>query len=318
MLNREYRDSFWSFDSNGILLEDRLAPWTKGDSIGRNAFAYIFWPNDPYLKDTLMSCVKMRDDGYVQFYRYPNEGAHDMSRDHVSAIILALYINRDRDELLHILDNLPLQLSRRYWQTLDFWLWQKALRAELKGKPLARFIYREIFMFVNLLMFLVVVPWNFILRKALGVRRYRPEDIPNQDLKRWTGVRKWMYQKLIYPQFALYNLVWMVRSLRGQKSLLSAILMLECQNFVLKAALGRKISEAEYNSYVPTNGFQWAGVFDNGIDRIPRILTEAETRYNDIMKGNLDYHYFGLDDIMLNYKDVMVNNIKLNKQIVHY
>jgi len=318
VLNREYTKSFWAFDENGLLLEDGLVPWSKGDSIGRNAFAYIFWPNDPYLKDTLMSCVKVRDDGYVQFYRYPGEGADTMSRDHVSAIILALYVNRDREELLRILNNLPLQLSRRYWQTLDFWLWQKALKAELEGKTVRRFILRELFLLLNLLMFVVVIPWNFTLRKILGVKRYDTAEIPTREFKLWTGARRWIYQKLLYPHFALYNLVWMVRTLRGQNSLLSKLLMLECQNFVLKAALGRKIKKTEYDSYTPTNGFQWAGVFDSGVDRIPRILTEEETLYNDIMKGNLDYHYYGIDDIMLNYDDSIVGFIKSNKQIVQY
>jgi len=318
MLDKSYDKSFWSFDENSILLEDRKTPWSKGDSIGRNAFAYVFYPQESFLKDTLMSCVKVRDDGYVQFYRYPNEGADNMSRDHVSAIILALYINRDREELTHILDNLPLQLSRRYWQTPDFWLWQKALRSELKGKKVSYWILRELFLAINLLMFCVVVPWNFLLRKILGVKRYDPRDIPEMEYKPWTGVRMWMYQKLLYPHFALYNLVWMVRTLRGQNSLLSQLLKLESQNFVLKAVLGRKIKREEYDSYTPTNGFQWAGVFDNGIDRMPRLLTPEETAFNDIMQGNLDYLYYGIDKIMLEYDDSIVDLIKTNKPIIDY
>lgn len=318
MLNRDYTKSFWAFDSNGVLLEDRMSPWSKGDSIGRNAFAYIFWPNDPYLKSTLMSCVKKRDDGYVQFYRYPGEGADSMSRDHVSSIILALYINRDKEELLYILENLPLQLSRRYWQTLDFWLWQKALKAELQNKPIKRLVFRELFFFVNLVMFLLVVPWNFFMRKLLGVKRYNLADLPTREFKPWTGVRRWMYQKLLYPQFALYNLVWMVRTLKGEDSLLSKLLILECQNFVLKAVLGRKIKRSEYDSYIPISGFQWASVFDNGSDRSPRILTEEEAKFNDIMKGNLDYLFYGLDKIMLEYDDSIVNSIKSNQKIINY
>jgi hypothetical protein len=318
VLNRNYKESFWAFDDNGILLEDRLAPWSKGDSIGRNAFAYIFWPNDPLLKNTLLSCVKTRDDGYVQFYRYPNEGADTMSRDHVSAIILALYINRDREELIYILDNLPLQLSRRYWQTADFWLWQKALRADLKEKKISYWIFKRLFLLLNLLMFVVVVPWNFFMRKILGVKRYDVSEIPTREFKLWTGARRWMYQKLLYPHFALYNLAWMVRTLKAENGLLSLLLKIEAQNFVIKAVLGRKINQKEYDSYMPTNGFQWAGVFDNGVDRVPRLLTEEEVKYNDIMKGNLDYLYYGMDKIMLNYHDNVVNAIKENKNLINY
>ena len=318
MLNRDYKESFWAFDDNGILLENNLSSSSKGDSIGRNAFAYIFWPNDSKLKDTLLSCVKTRDDGYVQFYRYPNEGADSMSRDHVSAIILALYINRDKEELTYILDNLPLQVSRRYWQTADFWLWQKALRADLKGNKISYWVFRQLFILLNLFMFIIVVPWNYLLRKVLGVRRYDPIDIPSRKFEMWTGVRRWMYQKLLYPQFALYNLVWMVRTLKAKDGLLSRLLRLEAQNFVIKAILGRNIKREEYDSYIPTNGFQWAGVFDSGRDIEPRILTEEETKFNDIMKGNLDYLYYGMDNLMLDYHDDIVHAIKNNKHLINY
>ena len=128
----------------------------------------------------------------------------------------------------------------------------------------------------------------------------------------------WMYQKLLYPQFALYNLVWMVRTLKAQDGILSWLLRLEAQNFVLKAVLGRKINRKEYDSYIPTNGFQWAGVFDNGVDRVPRILTEEEVKFNDIMKGNLDYLYYGIDTLMLEYHDDIVQAIKDNKHLINY
>jgi hypothetical protein len=110
----------------------------------------------------------------------------------------------------------------------------------------------------------------------------------------------------------------MVRTLKAENGLLSLLLKIEAQNFVIKAVLGRKINQKEYDSYMPTNGFQWAGVFDNGVDRVPRLLTEEEVKYNDIMKGNLDYLYYGMDKIMLNYHDNVVNAIKENKNLINY
>lgn len=316
MIDRSYKQSFWAFDDNGMILEDRNAPWTKGDSVGRNAFAYIFWPNQSFLKDTLMSCIKTRDDGYVQFYRYPNEGAKDMSRDHVSAIILALYINRDRTELEYVLNNLPLQLSRRYWQTPDFWLWQKALKAELGGNRVQYWILKQLFFLLNTFLFCIIVPWNWFIKSVLFVKKY---DLTNlENFKGWTGVKAWMYQKLLYPQFALYNMAWMVRTLRGQNSVLSSILKVEAGNFVIKAILGKKISKEEYGSYIPINGFQWAHIIETGRDIVPRLLTKEETAYNDIMQGNLDYLYFGMDKIMLEYDDVLVEKIKNNEPIIFY
>lgn len=308
-------NSFWTFDENLMCLEDKH-PWSKGDSVGRNAFFYIFHPNQAWLKDSLLSCIKVRDDGYVQFYRYPNERANDMSRDHVSAIILALYLNKDYVELKWILDNLPLQLSRRYWQTLDFYIWQKTLKAEIEGKQTKRFILRELFLLLNLLMFIIVVPWNFMFRLILGVKAIKPDDLEGLQLKVQPKWKKWGYQKLIYPHFALYNLAWMIKSLNAEKGLLAWLLRFEARNFVLKAILGKPISKSEYESYVPLASFQWAGTFDQFIEWKPRPLTETEQKVNDINKSNLDYLYFKVDELMSRFDDEITNNIKNNKPIL--
>lgn len=308
-------DSFWQFDENQMCLEEGTE-WSKGDSVGRNAFFYIFHPNQLWLKETLLSCIKVRDDGYVQFYRYPDLGADNMSRDHVSAIILALYLNRDYDELKWILDNLPLQLSRRYWQTLDFYLWQKTLKAEIEGKRTKRFILKELFLLLNLLMFIFVVPLNFLIRLVLGVKSIKPEDLEGLELKVQPKWQKWAYQKLIYPHFALYNLAWMIKSVKAENGLLAWLLRFEVKNFVLKAILGKPISKREYESYVPLTSFQWAGTFDQFIEWKPRPLTETEQKVNDINKSNLDYLYFKVDELMSRFDPEIINKIKNNKPIL--
>lgn len=314
-ISRGSTESFWTFDENLMCLEDKHL-WSKDDSVGRNAFFYIFHPNHQWLKDSLLSCIKFRDDGYVQFYRYPNERANDMSRDHVSAIILALYLNRDYDELKWILGNLPLQLSRRYWQTLDFYLWQKTLKAEIEGKQTKKFILKELFLLLNLLMFIIVVPWNFMLRLILGVKTINPEDLEELQFKVQPKWKKWVYQKLIYPHFALYNLAWMIKSLKAEQGLLAWLLRFEAKNFVLKAILGKPISKSEYESYVPLASFQWAGTFDQFIEWKPRPLTETEQQINDINKSNLDYLYFKVDQLMSRFDPEITNNIKNNKPIL--
>lgn len=93
---------------------------------------------------------------------------------------------------------------------------------------------------------------------------------------------------------------------------------LECQNFVLKAILGRKITKDEYSTYVPISGFQWAGTIDSGIDGDLRKLTEPEIRFNDLTKSNLDYFYFGIDKIMFEFKDEVIEKIKKNQNLIFY
>ncbi len=315
MIKPEIKTTYWTFDEKLMSVEGNMA-WLQGDGSGRNAFYYIFHPDQQWLKDTLLSCIKVRDDGYVQFYRYPNRGADTMSRDHVSAIILALYINRDYVDLKWILDNLPLQLSRRYWQTLDFWLWQKTLKATIENKSTKRFILKNIFLLLNLLMFIVAVPWNMILRFLLQVKSVEVGEPRTKVQSKW---KNWVYQKLLYPQFALYNLAWMIKTLNAEHSLLAWLLRFDAKNPVLKRTLGGKqISKEFYESYTPATGFRYAGVYDNYTDHDVFTLSPDLSEFNDLNKSNLDYFYFQIDEIMQRFDPKIINQLKQHKPIIFY
>lgn len=313
MLSRDYKFSFWSFDDNDMLLEE-TNEWTKGDSVGRNAFAYIFHPDQTWLKDSIMNCVRQRDDTLIQCYRYPGLGADTMSRDHVSAIILALYINRDKEELKWVLDNLPWKLSRKYNQTFDFWIWQKALKF-----PKLKWILSQAFYIIQIVLFLLILPWNFLLRFLIGITEYEPWQMGEVEIPEMPRWKRFIYRG-IYPHFSLYNLCWQIRTMSSSflQKILIELVKLECQNFVLKAILGREITKEEYASYIPINSFQWAGNLDSGIDREMRKLEEAEVRFNDLTKSNLDYFYFGIDKIMFNFKDEVIEKVKENKNLIFY
>ena len=313
MLNQEY-NGFWRFDSNKIILE----PWENEntqDGIGRNAFAYICWPNESWLKDTLMTCVKMQDDGFIQLYRYPGKGAETMSRDHVGAIILALYLNRDAEELKIILDNLPWRLSRQYTQTIDFWLWQKSLKLEKW-----RYAIAQVFFILNILMFLFVIPWNFLMRSILGVYKIpiKQMNMP-EDFVEFTGWKKWT-DKSIYPHFSLFLLAWQIKSLPNSflKWLLQRLLRVESRNIVIDAVLGKKLTKEDYNTFQPTTSFIWASPMDSTVRAYFAPLSEEGSRYNDLNRGMLDYLWFGIDRIIEKSKDETIDQIKNKRPIIHY
>lgn len=309
--------TFWFFDENQMILE-RL-PWEnnaggKGDASGRNAFAYICWPNQTWLKQTFMQCVKQQDDTFVQFYRYPNEGADSMSRDHVGAIILALYINRDYEELDWILNNLPFRLSRKYTQTIDFWCWQKALkfRNTIKGS-----IFGNLFLVINLLMFTFVVPYNWIVRKILGIRQVNFYDAEPQLNFFEKGSWKWKLNKTIYPHFALFLLAWQVKTMQSSWLRLIVQRLLRCDsgNLVIDAVLGKKITKEQYEAFEPLTSFIWARRLESTDDV---FIVPNENEENDLNKGMLDYLYFGIDKIMSEYDDKIIASIKNQKPIIDY
>lgn len=313
MLNPTYDKSFWYLDEKGMILE-RLGYGEDGigDSAGRNAFAYICWPDASFLKESTLQCIKERDDGYLQFYRYPGKGGNTMSRDHVGAIILAFFINRDEAELDWILGNLPWRLSRKHSQTIDFWLWHRAIKRE-------SFWIAQIFYFLNILFFLIVIPWNFLIRKIIGIKKIdihkNPKFIKFQE-KTW----KWYLWKTIYPHFALFLLAWQIKVLPGSwiRWLLQKLLLLESNNVVINAVLGKPLSDKEWKSYIPTTSFIWSRRMDNSDDILLRKMNDEESRYNDLNKGMLDYLYYGIDEIMLNFKSEITDAVKNGEGIVGY
>lgn len=313
MLNPNYSRSFWYFDSNEMLLE-RLGYGDdgKGDSVGRNAFAYICWPNAPFLKESILRCIKMGDDGYLQFYRYPGKMADTMSRDHVGAIILAFYINRDEEELKWILDNLPWRISRKYSQTIDFWLWQKSIKWK-------SFWSAQLFYLINILFFLIVIPWNFLIRKIIGIKKIDLDNDP-KFIKFQEKTWKWYLWKTIYPHFALFLLAWQIKILPGSrlKWILQKLLLLESVNVVIDAVLGKKISKEEWTEFKPTTSFIWSRRMENVDDIMLRRMTEEESVANDLNRGMLDYLYFQIDKIMLEFDDEIVEKIKNGEEIIQY
>lgn len=293
MLNKESTETFWYIDEKSMILEKAWGDG-RGDALGRNAFTYICHPNELWLKDSIMACIKQRDDSFVQFYRYPDLGADSVSRDHVGAVILAFYINNDRTELEWILKNLPFRLSRKYVQTLDFWLWQKSLLNDNRW-------YQAAFHLLNILMFLFIIPHNFIIRKLFGIKKIK--DVDNWKTKKLPNI-----VKSIYPHYALFLLAWQVRITKDSllKWILQKILLIESSNIVIDAVLGKPIT----SEYKPTLPFIWSRRMDVADNIEIRTMTEKEAAYNDLNKAMYDYLRLGLDKIMIEYPKELTQKIK--------
>ncbi len=259
-----------------------------------------------------MQCVKMGDDGFIQFYRYPGKGGDTMSRDHVGAILLALYINRDTDELQWILNNLPWVISRKYNQTIDFWIWTKCLRNS-KWK----FYISQIFYILVLLQFVFILPWNNLVRLILGVKKY--DNIKLPIFKKMFGWKKKL-SKSIYPQYALFLLAWQIKVCSNSwlKKATQWIVKLESGNIVIDAVLGSKINRIDWLRFKPASSFIWAGRLDSLTEIDIHFLNKDESKYNDLNKGMLDYLYFKIDKIMLEYQDEVIQAIKNKEPIIQY
>lgn len=279
----------------------------KGDAIGRNAFAYICWPNQTWLKTTILRCVRQSDNSFIQTYRYPEMGADTMSRDHVGAIIIALYVNGDYLELNWILDNLPWRLSRKYSQTIDFWLWQKSLKYN-------SWWISQVFLITVIIQLIFIIPWNFIVRTILGVKKVKLEDLPFEYL--WRDSWKSKVHKLIYPHYALFLLAWQVKIMPNSwlKTFVNWLGRIESGNVVIDWIFGKRRTQKDYDSYKPTSSFVWARRLDTADDVELRPLTNEESKFNDLNRGMLDYLWFEIDKI----NPKLIQWLKKSKSIIQY
>lgn len=321
MINKQYDKGFWRFDENDFCLE----PWENNntqDGLGRNAFLYINYPNQKWLKESLFKCIKQRDDSYIQFYRYPNKGANTISRDHVAGVILALYLNKDWKELEWILDNLPWRLSRKYSQTIDFWLWQKMLRAEIKGKTRIQNLLSYSLLFLILIEFCIIVPLNLLIEKLLHIRRLELKDFPNSEVQTFKGHKKLIYQ-LKYPTFALFTLGFQLMTIQKGQIIKWIIRNLQLRwlinksNLVLRYIITRRsIKENEYKKYTGMTSFIWSRPLDTTDEVYINQMNEREKEYNDINQSMLDYCYMEIDKfIHRSNKTNIIQKLKDNENI---
>lgn len=320
MLNPMYKGSHFFWDENFMLRYDPFFSEDKGmgDSVGNTAYAYLLYPHQGWIKESVLSCIKQRDDTYIQFYRYPEFGANTVSRDHVAMIITAFYVNRDWDDLEFILENMPWRLSRKYTQTIDFWLWQKSILHIIRNSW-KRHVYINLFYLLNIVIFLIQVPLNGIVRKLLGIKTIEVGETQKSNLG--TGFKRYV-SKIIYPDFALFQLVWQVRVLPSNifKKILQFILVFDVPsyNFVVKYLLtGKKISEEQRNSFKPHSS-SWSRRIDTQIDFPTRFLPEDQYRYNDLNIATLEYCYREIDKIMLDLNPINVALIKNNQNLIQY
>ena len=97
--------------------------------------------------------------------------------------------------------------------------------------------------------------------------------------------------------------------------MIQLLLRIESGNRVIDAILGKRLDD---NIYFPMTSFIWSRRLDTSDDILLRPLTESERKYNDLNQAMLDYLYFGIDKIMLEYDDQIIRAIKDNSAIIGY
>jgi len=287
MFSSEKKDGLKFFvDDYGLMLS-RSENWDTnpthgiGDALYRTALFYIIYPNEKRLKQAIMSCFIV-EKGVLTIKRHPTINESNVSRDQIAAALIALKINGDIDELSFILNNLPIKLSNKAFQTLDFYLWQKSL---LGSKT-----FSFLFCLLTYLIFLFVVPFNKLVRKILGFKSVPPEQwtFPGRMSK-----TKQALSKALFPPYAFFLLVWQVYVCPNNriKKNLKKLLLLECEesNYVLRGLLGEKVITQKLIDTYQSRGLRWTNRLDESCLLSLNPLTQEEKQFNDLDLDLLKY-----------------------------
>jgi hypothetical protein len=254
----------------------------EADSLMRTSRAYVAY-GDKTLKEGILSCFKLEDDGHYQGYRcYPDIGRDDVSRDQTIGALTSLLINGDIDDFNRIAPRLRYKLSKRYSQGLGISLWIKQ--------------WWWLYGIVEIISIVFGILWNKILYKLMDIdisysEQYYMQVNPLTGVwvKRNTGWcfvggafwanngnklnaehrRKkdtnWWYRfldKTEYPLYGAMLTVFMVHSMPNSffKKILTSLLLWNVkneENLLVSGLLKNDLTKKQVDELKPMAGFRW-------------------------------------------------------------
>lgn len=276
--------SVYYVDEYGFMRQSSLNYWEedgKHDALFRTSLAYLIY-GDKKFYDAIMSCFVL-ENGLLKVYRHRDYGSDTVSRDQIAAALVALKLRGNYHDVKFIVENLKWKLSNRFNQTLDFYFWQKSLLCNRK--------FANIFYIITFFMFLFVIPWNYVIRKIVGLKSVdQKKFIPDQffNLSNW----KQKAIKMMYPTFALFLLALQIKAAPTTflKSVVQNLVLLEVEpsNHFIRNALNKKSMD---KSYISMRGIRWNDRLDQSNDNGLRLMKRDEIGRYDFDRDLLIFSY---------------------------
>ncbi|HRT03643.1 MAG TPA: hypothetical protein P5513_06870 [Candidatus Diapherotrites archaeon] len=309
MLNWETKDTLNFVDRDNKMMLCQNPSWNpngdngKGDAIGRTFISYFCYGDPRFIEGVFNCWVKVYRKGwlkkllfgeyYYQGYRYPTyaNGTEKepvgLSRDHLTyTVLLFKYAGFSEDFLKDFVTHLRFRISKRYFMTIDLWLW---LRVIANIKPYKIFYYP-----LEWIILAIASLWNKFLYKFSGFGEESSQEdfikIPN-SMKPKSMIR---IAKKFYPIYALHINSWQIRLLPESKwkKRLQRIALSICPkyNYVIQLLLDspNRPSKEAIESYRAMTGGRWTGILNTWInDRDIHIIEDPKL----IEFNNIDVDY---------------------------
>jgi hypothetical protein len=257
--NRDCKDCYNYVDEYGMMLCNAPPDNGKGDAIKRTFLAWYCYQDDRFIA-AILNCFTFNADGTVKGIRHPERTDDTLSRDHLIFAYIALLLS-GHESLKALVKGSPWQISAKYKQTIDMWLWSRVIIGE--------WWYRLPYYTVMVPMLLFNAGWNNFVRLMGGAT----PEAKQSEVDKYTNVKlsdrahKWKGRRV--PMYAIFILVWQLEVLpKGPfKWLLKRIasLMIYRYNYVLKLMLGvgKGVSQADVINYIPMKSTRWSTILND-------------------------------------------------------
>jgi len=271
-------------DEHGFLLETSR-PWSgnkddgRGDAVGRTVLAAIAYGEKDFI-DAFQSCFWIDINGRWQGIRHPEVTERkDLSRDHTFWWVLGLkYFNPTN---LWKTLKIPWRISTKFKQTIDLWLW---IRAVARGGWFWRFAYwvvgGAVFRVYLRAIQLAVLVGGF---KTVPYKEFKATSVVDLTKRQRWG-RKIMQ---ICPSYTVHQLAWMLTCLpegwfkrRMQKLVLR---MVEPTNYLIRLLCNDTLNDYEWVAskyYTGVDGCRWNRRMDESTNIDLYALSGSQPEYN--------------------------------------
>jgi len=285
-MGKKKQDLPYRWVQNNMLLERDIAPWSVGYLIGegkadsllrtaRGAIAYNGTEKGDNFLEGVKSCFKPDGEGGYHAWRYPvdeDNGTYSnvpgnlpwdsVSRDQTIMAFIALAALGREDLVKEYHSGLKWRLSPMFTQTVDYWLWAKALSGN--------WFWTQCFWFLSLLLMTFNIGWNKFIFWVGGLARKGkdpingygevPVDYDYDWGSKWTKLDDMIY-KAQYPHFAFvqFTLQMYVLPKHPIKKLLQWMSKFNrfSHNLLVRLALEEHVAQEEIDAYVPHYGMRW-------------------------------------------------------------
>jgi len=255
----------------GMMLVNHPEDSGKRDAIGRTVMAAIAYEEEDLLRAIMFFCV-YPDFPAFKIFRHPDMKENDLSRDHLTYLLIGLKYFQQQGWLRHFAERHPWRISDKYSFTPDMWFWMKGIA----GSELALWAFYR----VEIFWMRMVSLWNRTIRQIAGFPAeydqvtYDANKI-NDNLRPIHRVLR----KILYPAYALEILGWqlyVLRDSRSKKRLQKVCLKITGRyNYLVRMLFGdHSVTLGEVNNYKHMTAWRWGVNLDRTNDRDTYIITE--------------------------------------------